>query len=648
MSGYPPPYPPPGPPPGHDWKYQRRILKEQARAQRDVIRAQRDAYRYQYRSMRRGSIVGPLLVVAVGIVFLLVQTGRLRSFSLWSWYGRWWPLLLVGVGVVLLVEWAFDRAAAQRDGNVPYARHGIGGGVIVLLIFMAITGAIWGGFSNLHRDFFNHGFNFNSDNIDEFFGDKHESDQTFDQVFPANSALNVTNPRGDVTISGTSDDGQIHIAVHKQVYTRSDSEADNRAKELTPRIDTSANGSFGSTLNINLPSLEGTHADLVITVPAVAPVTVTANHGDVHINSVKAPVTVTANHGDIELSAITGAVTAHINNSGSSFAAHSITGMVSLAGHGHDVTLSDISGSVNLNGEFFGDTHLERIRDAVKFHTSRTDFQLARVDGEVEIGTTDLSASQALGPVTLTTRSRNIALEHVSGDLSVTNSNGSVDLVIAPPLGNVTVENRNGSVSVTLPEQAAFTVQAQTRNGDAENDFSLPTQEDNNRKNFGGTVGKGGSLIRISTSEGDIALRKANLPPLPPLPPMPPPISIKSPDGSSVIVNKSGTSIVSGPAGNSVYAAKDGTRLITSPDGTIVYTGKDGTHYNSSPDGTKIYAGSNGVRITATPDGRIVAIGAGGKVLSDSEARDQLNHADDLVRKATEQEQREKTTNTNH
>jgi DUF4097 and DUF4098 domain-containing protein YvlB len=648
MSGYPPPYPPPGPPPGHDWKYQRRILKEQARAQRDVIRAQREAYRYQYRSMRRGSIVGPLLVVALGIVFLLVQTGRLRSFSLWSWYGRWWPLLLVGVGVVLLVEWAFDRAA-QRDGNVPYVRHGIGGGVIVLLIFMAITGAIWGGFTNLHRDFFNHGFNFNPDDIDTFFGDKHESDQTFDQAFPANSALNVTNPRGDVTVSGTSDDNQIHIALHKQVYTRSDSEADNRAKELSPHIDTSPNGSFGSTLNINVPSLEGTHADLVITVPATAPVTVTANHGDVHVNSVKAPVTVTANHGDIELSAITGAVNARINNGSSSFAAHSVTGMVSLTGHGRDVTLSDIDGSVNLNGEFFGDTHLERIRNTVKFHTSRTDFQLARLDGEVEISpNSDLSGSQALGPVTLTTRSRNISLEHVAGDLSVSNSNGSVDVVTAPPLGNVTVENRNGSVSVTVPEQAAFTVQAQTRNGDAENDFSLPTQEENNRKNFGGTVGKGGSLIRINTSEGDIALRKANLAPLPPLPPMPPPISITSPDGSSVIVNKDGTRIVSGPGGNNVYSAKDGTRLITSPDGTIVYTGKDGTHYTSNPDGTKIYAGSNGVRITATPDGRIVAIGASGKVLSDSEARDQLNHAEDLVRKATAEEQREKTTNTNH
>jgi DUF4097 and DUF4098 domain-containing protein YvlB len=649
MSGYPPPYPPPGPPPGHDWKYQRRILKDQARAQRDMIRAQRDAYRAQYRAMRRGSIVGPLLIVAIGIVFLLVQTGHLRSYSLWAWYGRWWPLLLVGVGVVLLVEWAFDRSAAQREGTIPYARHRVGGGVVFLLIFLGITGAIWGSFSGLHRDFFNHGFNLNPDNLDEFFGDKHESDETLDQAFPANSALNVNNPRGDVTISGTSDDNQIHIAVHKQVFTRSDSDADNRAKELSPRIDTSPNGSFGSTLNINVPSLEGTLADLVITVPATAPVTVTANHGDIHVNSVKAPVSVTANHGDIELSAITGTVTARINNGSSSFAAHSITGNVSLTGHGRDLTLSDINGAVNINGELFGDTHLERIRDAVKFHTSRTDFQLARLDGEVEISAnSDLTGSQALGPVTLATRSRNITLEHVAGDLSVSNSNGSVDLITAPPLGNVTVENRNGSVSVTVPDQAAFTVQAQTRNGDAENDFSLPTEEDHNRKNFAGTVGKGGALIRISTSEGDIALRKANLPPLPPLPPIPPPISIKSPDGSSVIVNKDGTRIVSGPAGNSVYAAKDGTRLITSPDGTIVYTGKDGTHYNSSPDGTKIYAGSNGVRITATPDGRIVAIGAGGKVLSDSEARDQLNHAEDLVHKATEQEQREKTTNTNH
>jgi hypothetical protein len=36
MGAYPPPpqYPPPGPPYGGDWKYQRQVLKQQARAQR--------------------------------------------------------------------------------------------------------------------------------------------------------------------------------------------------------------------------------------------------------------------------------------------------------------------------------------------------------------------------------------------------------------------------------------------------------------------------------------------------------------------------------------------------------------------------------------------------------------------------------------
>ncbi len=138
-----------------------------------------------------------------------------------------------------------------------------------------------------------------------------------------------------------------------------------------------------------------------------------------------------------------------------------------------------------MNGEFFGTTHLQHITGNVLFHTSRTDFRLARLDGEIEISpNADLSADQAVGPLTLATRNRNITLDRVAGDVSVTNRNGSVDLTSAPPLGNITVENRNGSVNVTLPEQAGFSVQAETTNGDLENDFSIAQQgsDDSNRK----------------------------------------------------------------------------------------------------------------------------------------------------------------------
>ncbi len=185
-----------------------------------------------------------------------------------------------------------------------------------------------------------------------------------------------------------------------------------------------------------------------------------------------------------------------------------------------------------MTGEFFGDTHFEHIRGPIKFHTSRTDFQLARLDGDIEISANaDLSTTDAVGPVTLTTRNRNITLDRIAGDVSVTNRNGSVDVTSAPPLSNVTVENRNGSVTVTAPEQASFAYQFDATNGDIESDFSEIKVPDGGmqKKTISGTVGKGGPLLRITTSQGDISVKKGSLMPLPPMPPAPPKLTALPP-----------------------------------------------------------------------------------------------------------------------
>jgi DUF4097 and DUF4098 domain-containing protein YvlB len=518
MGNYPPPpYPPPGPPYGGDWKYQRQVLKQQARVQRDMIKAQRDAYRYQLRGLRRSSILGPFLLISFGIVFLLVQTGHISTLHLWDWYGRFWPLLLVGAGVLMLLEWGYDQYV-QSDPTEPRYRRRLGGGVFTLLLLLVITGLIFSGVRGGGRSKIFDGMNINQDNWDEFMGDKHESDQTLTQALPAGDGLTVDNPRGDVTISGTSDDNQIHIAVHKEVYTRSDSEADTKAQRLSPSLNTS-----GSTVTLTVPALDGARADLTITVPPTAPATVMANHGDVTVNSLKAPVNVTANHGDIALSAITGPVATHINNGDSSFSAHSITGPIALEGHGRDTTLSDLSGPVAIDGDFFGTAHFEHIRGPLKFHTSRTDFQLSRLDGEINIDS-DISVSEAVGPLILTTGNRNVTLERIAGDISVTNRNGSVDVTGAPPLGNINIQNRNGSVDLTLPEQSTFAYQFDATNGDIESDFSQINVPDGGmeKKNISGTVGKGGPTLHVTTSQGDIALKKASILPLPPMPPPPP------------------------------------------------------------------------------------------------------------------------------
>jgi hypothetical protein len=563
MAGSPPPYPPPpyGMPqgPGH-WKHQQRVLREQARSMRSQAKAQRDAYRAQYRGLRRGSIAGPLLLICLGVVFLLVQLGRLPSFEFWSWYGRWWPLLLIGVGSIVLIEWIVDYAFHTDDR--PYVRRGMGGGVVWLLILLAGVGIAFNGMRTGSHDLLNH-FNLNQDDLDQFLGNKHESDQTLVQALPAGASFEVDSPHGDITVSGTSDDNQIHVVLHKEIYSRSDSDAADKAQQLSPNLVTN-----GSNLQLRIPSIEGARADVTVTLPAAAAETIIANHGDVHVNSIKAPVRVTANHGDVEISAITGPVITRINNSDSSFSIHSVTGPVMLQGRGGDVTVSDIDGPVDIEGDFFGSTHMEHVRNTIRFHTSRTDFQLARLDGDLDISSDEeLSADQAVGPVILNTRDRNITLDRISGDLSVTNRNGSINLTSAPPLGNVTVENRDGSVNLTLPDRAAFSVHAETTDGNLENDFALPVEQHDQHGLLSGTVGRGTAAIKITTSQGDIAIKKGSVAPLPPLPPPPPPLTrtpgvdISDGDGSRVYVGKDGVKIIDGSGGDRVIIDKNGVNI---------------------------------------------------------------------------------------
>lgn len=519
MAGYPPPVPPPG----YDPRAQRQYFRDQARAQRAAMRAQAEQIRYQMRSMRRGSILFPVLLIAIGVLFLLMQTGTIDHQRFWGWYGHWWPLLLVMAGVIVLAEWAFDQYT-MRDPERPAYRRSIGGGVVFLLIFLAVTGVFAGhavGFHPWDRGWFN-GFQFGPDGLDEFMGDKHESDQAVEVQLPAGSALHVVNPRGDVTISGTSDDNTVHIACHKQIYTRTDSEADSKAQQFAP-----STNSDGSTLNISMPSMDGARADLIITVPATATTSVNTNRGDIHVVSIKAPVSAIANHGDIELSAITGAATAHINSGSSSITAHSIGGGIKIEGHAGDVSISDITGPLSLSGDFFGTIHIGHITGPIHFHTSRTDFQLARLDGEIEISpNSDLSADQAVGPVVLTTRDRNINLERFAGDVSVTNRNGTISLTAAPSIGNITLEDRNGSIKTTLPQQAAFAVQASTTNGNIDTDLPVTTGGTENHKTVSGTVGSGGPQIRITTTNGDVSIHRAEIAAMPPTPPAPPRITL--------------------------------------------------------------------------------------------------------------------------
>src|SRR5579875_1051272 len=106
MAATPPPYTP------QDARWQAKQARAAARAQRQQwkaqARAQRDYYRQYWHGFRRPSFVGPIVLLAIGILALLLTTNHLDAVVFWSWYAQWWPVILIALGGLLLAEYFLD------------------------------------------------------------------------------------------------------------------------------------------------------------------------------------------------------------------------------------------------------------------------------------------------------------------------------------------------------------------------------------------------------------------------------------------------------------------------------------------------------------------------------------------------------------
>jgi DUF4097 and DUF4098 domain-containing protein YvlB len=509
MAAAPPPYSP---------RDNRQQWKDWARAQKDAARARRFYWRYYHRP----SIAGPIILLGVGIIALLLETGRISAARFWTWYAQWWPMLLIGIGLVLLLEYFIDR-------NNPYAgRRSMSG--FGLLIFLLILGGwgthaahVWGPLSDQFSD--------NGDNFWSLMGEEHDNDVQQDEAISPNATVQIQNPRGDVTITASSDD-KMHLKAHQVVHTSSDNEARKIFEAVTPKLINS-----GSNVVLSVEGRNNSRVDLTLELPPSANTVINAGRGDVTIEGLKTGSDVNISHGDVKFDNMGGNVHARMDHG--DLSAHQIAGDVTVNGHAGDVTLSDIKGNVTLDGDFFGDTHLEQVGSAVHFHSSRSDLAIQKLQGDLTMDSSDLNISQAVGPVRIVTRSKDIDLSQLTGDAHIENNNGDVNITAGMPLGNLQVSNRTGNISVTVPENASFSMTASNADGDLNTDFPLNMTTSDNRKSAQGQVGNGGPHLELTTGHGDLMIRRGGpaspVVPAPPAPPAPPAGAkhLRAPTGST-------------------------------------------------------------------------------------------------------------------
>src|SRR5437868_3103205 len=411
--------------------------------------------RYYRRYRRPRSMAGPIILVAVGVMFLLMNM-HIVSWSRVGWFfATWWPLLLILFGVIRIAEYAIARS---HGGAAPR----LGGGAVFLLILLIVIG--FSASSARHVNW--QGFGDNVDvnpGWDGMFGEKYDFNQELSQPLPTDGRIQIESDRGSITVHvAENGDTPVKVVVHRHISADSQDSANKFNDQQKPTMSVDGNilriDSGERVAHVQVGFVMGPRivTDLEIWAPRKAPVQVNAGRGDVNVSQRDGDVKISTNRGDVQVEQIKGNVeiSAHRGNVQISH----VTGDAHIEGRADDVTLSDISGVALLEGEFFGDTKLSHIGKSVKFHSTRTDMELGKLDGDLTMDSGDLRASSIAGPFEVRTKAKDIRLEDISGPITVENSHGEIDLHPKSPFGDVNVSNHQGAIHIVIPESASFNV----------------------------------------------------------------------------------------------------------------------------------------------------------------------------------------------
>ncbi len=448
---------------------------------------------------RRRSFAGPFVLIVVGIVFLMGNLHMLSWMRLGTLFAHYWPALLILWGVIKLIEYQ----QAQRDG-VP--ARGIGAGGVFLVIFIVVCGLIATQAARFNWGELRDNMNFDDNDLNNIFGQTYNFDDHLEQDLPAGTtSLRVNDDHGAVRVS-FANDKKITVTVRKRVGAESQSEADKYNAETKPTITAT-----GGLLTLDAKTQgAGDHAvqsDLDISIPRKMDLHVTSRRGDVSVTGRDGEVDINNQHAEVTVEDITGNVKLTLEKS--SARVEQIAGDVHINGRLNEVSVADVKGAVQLDGEFGESVKLSRISKNVTFKSSRTDLEFSRIDGDLNLDSDDLHADKITGPLHLTTRSKQIRLDDVSGDVRLQNENGGIEISMRS-LGNVQIDSRNGAINLSVPDKAGFHLDARTRDGEIHSDFSeLKIDNKDREAKASGSVGNGASHIVINNEHDGIEIRKA-------------------------------------------------------------------------------------------------------------------------------------------
>lgn len=468
--------------------------------------------------MRRGSIIGPVILILIGVVFLL---NNIRpEFSMLRLVADFWPFILIAWGAIRIVEITL-LYSRQR----PLPERGISGGEWVFIVFLCLLGSgamlgyrvkdRWPDAKIRMRGL-------------DLLGESYDYPIEYKPVgVGATPRILVENLRGNARITGVEGD-QIKASGRNSVRAFSQEEADKVRTQMNFEIVRQGNLWVIRTNQDRTSGLLKISSDLEIQVPKGTILETRGRYGDFDITGISGPVVVDSDNAGVRINDVAGDVRVETRKS-EGIRVVNCRGSVELKGNGSDVELENIAGQTSITGNFSGDLNFRNLAKPVRYESSATDFRAERVPGTLEFTRGQVSADNIVGPLSLKSRSKDVQISNFTSTINVNVDRGDVELRPgAPALAKMDVQTRSGNITVSMPATASFRVKAETDRGEIEQDFGDSIRITDRGAKHGataeGSMGSGPE-IQLRTNRGQIAIRRAGpgapMPPAPPRPPAP-------------------------------------------------------------------------------------------------------------------------------
>jgi len=448
--------------------------------------------------MRRGSVIGPLLLILIG--GLLLMNNLRPELSVLEGVIRYFPFLLIGWGFLRLCEilyWAY--------GGKPLPERGISGGEWGLIVLLTVLAS--GAFVVRQR------VGWPPDQIRvrgiEVFGETYDY-QIDEQTFTAGKASRVVieNLRGNTRVVG-ADAAEVKVSGRKTVRTLQQSDADESDKITPLEIVNQGDAIVIRTNQDRVGSERRLTADLEITVPRGVSVEGRGRYGDFDFTDIGGDVEVSSDNAGVRIQNVQGNVRIDLRKS-DIVRAINVRGNVDLKGRGDDVEIQDVAGQVTVNGAYFGELQFRNLAKLLRFEGPQTNFRVERCPGQIRMARSHFEGENLIGPMQITGKSKDIQIAGFTGTLEISIERGDIELKPSQvPLGRMEIKTRAGNIVFGVPEKASFDLRAESEKGDVENEFGPPFQADSSGRggSLRGSTGDGPSVV-LTTGRGSVTIRK--------------------------------------------------------------------------------------------------------------------------------------------